>query len=182
VVVECDIAGVGGEVEPVHDPGACCLEVAVSVGLLVGDLGAVAANQRGGVEERLGHLVDAGTGRALPWPGGAAGQAGLDGGGLGREAGHGAVALVDSGTTGQGCPQVLGGRDHRRPAAQQRAGSVAVDVHEELACQVVDVEEHLADAAHVARGHRDLVDVEELLVDVGVRQPQVSSQGRGLPG
>ena len=85
-------------------------------------------------------------------------------------------------STGQGCPQVLGGRDHRRPAAQQRAGGVSVDVHQQLARQVVDVEEHLADAAHITRGHRDLVDVEELFIDIGVRRPQVSSQGRGLPG
>ena len=76
----------------------------------------------------------------------------------------------------------MAGDDHRRPAPQERAGVIAGDVHEQLASQVVDVEEHLADAAYVARGHRDLVDVEELLVDVGVRQAQVSSQGRGLPG
>ncbi len=45
MLVERDVDGVGGDVEPVHDPGACCLEVAVDVGLLVGDLGAVAADQ-----------------------------------------------------------------------------------------------------------------------------------------
>ena len=65
---------------------------------------------------------------------------------------------------------------------EEGGGGVAGEVHERLAGQVVDVEEHLAYAAHVARGQGDLVDVEELLVDVGVRQPQISSQGRGLPG
>ena len=83
-----------------------------------------------------------------------------------------------------------GSEAHRSSAAATIVGqlrssvpaSSPSDVHEQLASQVVDVEEHLADAAHVARGHRDLVDVEELLVDVGVRQAQVSSQGRGLPG
>ena len=143
----------------------------MGVGLLVGDLGAVAAHQGRGVEQGLGHLVDAGVGRALTWPGLPAGQAGLDGRGLRGEAGDRPIALVDARpATRQRGPQVLRGRDHRRPAPQQRAGVVAVDVHEQLASQVVDVEEHLADAAHVARGHRDLVDVEELLVDVGVRQ------------
>jgi hypothetical protein len=151
VLVERDVDGVGSEVEPVHDLGACCLEVTVRVRLLVGDLGAVAVDQRGSAVEGLGHLVDAGAGRSLPRPGCAARETDLDGCGLGGEAGDRPVALVDARPpTGQGCPEALGGRDHPRPAAQQRAGGVAVDVHEELTRQVVDVEEHLADAAHLA--------------------------------
>ena len=96
VVVQGDVDGVGGQVEAVHDPGPGCLEVAVGVGLLVRDLGAVAAHQSRGVEQGLGHLVDAGVGRALTWPGLPAGQAGLDGRGLRRQAGDGPVALVDA--------------------------------------------------------------------------------------
>lgn len=182
VVVQGDVDGVGGQIQPVHDPGASCLEVAVRVGLLVGDLGAVPTHEGRGVDEGLGHLVETRVGWSLARPGLPAGQAGLDGDGLRSEAGHRSVALVDARPPArQGDPQVLRGRDHRGPAAQQCAGVVAVEVHEQLAGEVVDVEEHLADAAHVARGHRALVDVEELLVDGCVRQAQVSSQGRGLP-
>lgn len=96
VVVQGNVDGVGGQVETVHDPGPGCLEVAVGVGLLVGDLGAVAAHQSRGVEQGLGYLVDAGVGRSLAWPGRPAGQAGLDGRGLRRQAGDGPIALVDA--------------------------------------------------------------------------------------
>lgn len=59
-----------------------CLEVAMDVWLLVSDLGAVAAHQGRGTEQSLGHLVDAGIGRSLTWPGISAGQALFDGRGL----------------------------------------------------------------------------------------------------
>ena len=88
-----------------HDPGPCCLEVAVSVRTLVGDLGAVAAHQGRGAEQGLGHLGGAWVDRALAGPRLPAGQAGLDGRGLGGEAGDRPIALVAAGAAaGQGGP------------------------------------------------------------------------------
>jgi hypothetical protein len=51
VLVQADTDGVGGDVQRVHNSGAGSLKVAVALGTLDGNAGAVAADQVAGVPE-----------------------------------------------------------------------------------------------------------------------------------